>query len=528
MKKNLPCSSFPRLARPLMGCAIALTLLASTGLVPAASRTLTREALRDKIRGAWAGQMIGVAYGAPTEFHAQGKMFEAEIKGEPLKNAIVQDDLYVEMTFARVMDTVGLDATTADYGEAFKRSQYSLWHANAGARRNLNRGLAAPLSGLPRYNLHADDIDFQIEADFIGIMCPGLPRASNLYCDRVGRVMNYGDGLYGGMFVCGMYTAAYFETDPRRVVEAGLACIPARSAYAGVIRDLLAWSAATPHDWRRVWHQVEAKWNTNDVCPDGVFRPFNIDAKLNGAYIAFGLLYGQGDWQQTMEIATRCGQDSDCNPSSALGVLGAMIGFAKIPEHYKPDLAQLADTKFDFTEYSFNDIVKSSEARALQVIRNAGGRVTDTEVVIPRQSAKAPKLEVSGFGVPERVVPTTDAAWTWQGTWQEQGGQVWGAPVKNRLAQGAGSEATLRFNGRGVALVGGLGQDGGRAVVYVDGVKSDWVADAYIVPRTYDNDLWHLHGLKAGEHTLRIVTTADADARSTGHRITIQNAIIYR
>jgi hypothetical protein len=46
-------------------------------------------------------------------------------------------------------------------------------------------------------------------------MCPGLPRESNRYCDRVGRVMNYGDGLYGGMFVCGMYAAAFFESNPR-------------------------------------------------------------------------------------------------------------------------------------------------------------------------------------------------------------------------------------------------------------------------------------------------------------------------
>ncbi|MFA6444682.1 MAG: hypothetical protein WCV99_20300 [Sterolibacterium sp.] len=35
-------------------------------------RTLSREELRDKIRGAWAGQMIGVAYGAPIEFIRSG------------------------------------------------------------------------------------------------------------------------------------------------------------------------------------------------------------------------------------------------------------------------------------------------------------------------------------------------------------------------------------------------------------------------------------------------------------------------
>jgi hypothetical protein len=241
-------------------------------------RHLSRGVLLDKIRGAWAAQMIGVSYGAPTEFKTLGKIIEGPIKGDDLSNSIDQDDLYVEMTFAHVMDTVGLNATTQQYGEAFKDSKYRLWHANAAARRNLNRGIPAPMSGHPRYNLHADDIDFQIEADFIGVMCPGLPLVSNMYCDRVGRVMNYGDGLYGGMFIAGMYSAAFFEDDPRKVVEAGLACIPAESPYAQTISDVLKWSADEPNDWRKVWHQIEEKLDKNDVCPDGVNRPFNIDA----------------------------------------------------------------------------------------------------------------------------------------------------------------------------------------------------------------------------------------------------------
>ena len=92
------------------------------------------------------------------------------------------------------------------------------------------------MSGHPDYNIHANDIDFQIESDFIGLMCPGLPQASNRFADRVGRVMNYGDGLYGGMLFGAMYAAAYFESDPRKVVETGLACIPAKSACARLIR----------------------------------------------------------------------------------------------------------------------------------------------------------------------------------------------------------------------------------------------------------------------------------------------------
>ncbi len=486
-------------------------------------RQISRKELLDKIRGAWAAQMIGVAYGAPTEFKSIGKIIEGEIKGLELSNAIDQDDLYVEMTFAHVMDTVGLDATTEDYGNAFKDTKYKLWHANAAARRNLNRGIAAPMSGHPIYNLHADDIDFQIEADFIGIMCPGLPQSSNEFCERVGRVMNYGDGLYGGMFVCGMYSAAYFENDPRKVVEAGLACIPAESPYGKLIQDVLDWSK-TESDWRAVWQKVEDKWNKDDVCPDGAHRGFNIDAKLNGAYIVIGLLYGESDWFKTMDISTRCGQDSDCNPASALGVLGAIRGYDQLPEKDKQALAELADTKFSHTDYSFNDIVKSTEARALEVVRRVGGTVTDSEVTIPKQNPVAPELELWDFGHPKHTIRCEKKGWQWKGDWKD-GKDHHKLQVKRSSTPG--SEATLKFNGTGIALVGQLTQRGGRADVYIDGKKSDLVADAYIVPNTVDRDLWRVFGLPPGDHTLRIVIRDDADERSNGREIEISRAIVY-
>ncbi len=507
----------------LLGCTLALAtgVLATATTAFAETQRLSREALRDKIRGGWAGQMIGVAYGAPTEFRSNGKIGDWELAWKPgmLENTIHQDDLYVEMTFAKVMDDLGLGATCEQYGEAFKNSKYDLWHANAGARRVLNQGVKAPMSGHPKYNAHANDIDFQIEADFIGLMCPGLPRESNKYCDRVGRVMNYGDGLYGGMFACGMYSAAFFESDPRKVVEAGLACIPKQSEYALLIRDLLDWSANHPNDWRKVWQLVEDKWDRNDPCPDGALAPFNIDAKLNGAYIAFGLLFGSGDFEKTMEVSTRCGQDSDCNPSSAAGVLGVMLGYDRIPTKFKSEMPTLESRKFDFTEYSFNDIVKSTETRALQVIRKAGGKVTDAEVIVKTQKPRAPKLEQWNPGIPEKRVKASDAAFSYSGPWETD--------HDSRVSTKAGNEAVFKFNGVAVALMGNLGRDGGRAEVYLDGKKVG-VADAYIVERTWDNVLWHTYGLKAGEHTVRLVTVDAADSRSKGRRVTLSGAVVYR
>lgn len=492
-------------------------------------RRLSRHALADKIRGGWAGQMIGVSFGAPTEFKSNGKIIEGEIKWQPdnVSNAIGQDDLYVEMTFAKVMDDIGLDATSEQYGAAFKDSKYRLWHANAGARRLLNRGINAPLSGHPKYNIHANDIDFQIESDFIGMMTPGLPQEANKFADRVGRVMNYGDGLYGGMFFSGMYAAAFFESDPRKVVEAGLASIPAESGYAKIIRDVLQWSAQHPDDWKRAWRLIEEKWDRNDPCTDGALVPFNIDARLNGAYVALGLLYGQGDFTKTLDVSTRAGQDSDCNPSSAAGVLGVMLGYERIPDHWKAGIPKLADTKFEFTDYSFNSITESTVQRALKVIEKAGGKISDAAVVIPYQAPKAPKLEQWDPGIPDKLIQAADAAWSWQGTWSDERSGKDKQQVTGRAASGAGAEASLTFDGVAVALVGPMNQAGGRADVYLDGKKAGEV-DAYIVERTYDNDLWHAYDLKPGRHALKVVMRDDADARATGKRIVIQRAITYR
>lgn len=486
-----------------------------------ADRTLSRETFRDKIKGGWAGQMIGVAYGAPTEFKSNGKIGEwpLEWKAGMLENTLHQDDLYVEMTFAKVMDDKGLNATSKQFGQAFAKSKYQLWHANAGARRALALGIQPPWSGHPKYNFHANDIDFQIEADFIGLMCPGLPRASNRFCDRVGRVMNYGDGLYGGMFVCGMYSAAYFDADPRRIVHHGLACLPPQSGYARLISDLLEWSALHPNDWRHVWGLLQERWDINDPCPDGFQSPFNIDARLNGAYIAMGLLYGGGDFERTMEISTRCGQDSDCNPSSAAGVLGVVLGFEKIPAKFKEGFAALGTRKFSYTDYSFEDIVASTEKRALAVIRHEGGNVAAEAVRIPLQTAEPPRLEQWHPGIPLKRVPVADTAWTWTGEWTSTG--------HLRTAAQPGSEARLAFRGSSVAILGKLDAAGGQARVYLDGRLQKLPLDGWLPENTHDNILWQADALSDTDHTLRIVVQGKGNPHSKGKAVSLAAAVTY-
>ncbi len=384
----------------LLPCVIVCAVLPAQERV----RHLSADEYVSRMTAGWIGQMAGVGWGAPTEFRFNGRMVpEGEMPDwEPaLINQFWQDDLYVEMTFLKTLEDYGWDVSLKQAGIDFARSGYPLWHANATGRENLRKGIAPPDSGHPQFNNHADDIDYQIEADYSGLIAPGLPNVPITLGETFGRVMNYGDGIYGGQFVGGMYAAAFFESEPEKIVRAGLECIPAESHYAECIRDVLSWWKANPDDWEASWRRIEAKYNENldyrKASCGGAKKTFNIDAKINGAYIVMGLLYGAGDPDKTIIIATRCGQDSDCNPSSAAGILFTALGLEKIPAKYTSALDR--ETVFSHTEYSFDGLLAVSETLARDAIVRAGGKIVEDggseTFVIPRQQAMPSSLEQS-------------------------------------------------------------------------------------------------------------------------------------
>lgn len=366
-------------------------------------RRLPVDEYRDRMAAGWIGQMCGVGWGGPTEFRWKGKIIPADqipAWKPAMVNQFHQDDIYVEMTFLRTLELHGWDCSLRQAGIDFANSGYPLWHANRAGRDNLRAGIAPPDSGHPQFNKHADDIDYQIEADYSGLIAPGLPQLAIELGERFGRLMNYGDGLYGGQFVGGMYAEAFFEGDPVRIVEAGLKCIPADSQYAQCIRDVLAWYRQYPENWERTWELVNRKYHLDPAyrrfsC-SGPQSEFNIDAKLNGAYIAIGLLYGQRDPDRTIIIATRCGQDSDCNPANAGGVLFTTIGKSKLPERFTSELDPAG--VFSHTAYNFPRLVEVCEKLARQAVLRSGGRIerdaTGREVMlIPRQEPKPSALQ---------------------------------------------------------------------------------------------------------------------------------------
>jgi len=515
---------------------ICLLAIASCKTENKDTRTISTEVLKDKVAGGWAGKMIGVTYGAPTEFKAQGKTYDDSIKWVPadVKGSIWQDDIYVQLTFLMTMDQYGMDAPAKKFQELFAKAGYQLWHANVQARKNYYDSIFPPESGHPDYNLHADDIDFQIEADYIGFMCPGMPQTANQIADKIGHIMNYGDGVYGGVFVAALYAEAYFDNNINRIIDKALLSIPAESDYSKIVKDVILLHQQYPSDWRAAWAELEAKWGKVQIC--GAGSTFNIDAKLNGAFIVMGLLYGDGDPAKTMEISTRCGQDSDCNPSNAMAVLGVIKGFSGLPTEYQEAVNAIGDSLFVNTSYSFRKAVDKTLEYAQKLAVQNGGEVVENEIKIKVQQpqplafeAAFPKLvfdkKMNAFSTEGVELKGNWKSYTFVNPWSKE-------DVKDqaRFSGTAGDEISFTFEGTGISMAGNWFKDGGKADVFVDGqfIRS---VDCFFnfANQQHDNmNLFHVTHLPEGKHTIKLVVKGEKRHESAGTNVYVTEAVVFK
>ncbi len=333
-------------------------------------RQLPIEEYRDKLKAGWIGQMIGVAWGAPTE--GKFRQIIPEVKVPPFRDTLVngafnQDDVYVEMTFLRTLEQHGFDVPVRQAGIDFANSRYRLWVANAAGRNNLRKGIAPPDSSHPKFHKTAGAIDYQIEADYSGLIAPGMPNVPIQLGEKFGRLMSYGDGVYAGQFIGAMYAEAFFQRNALRLVEAGLKAIPPQSGYAEMVCDMINWKRAEPSDWQKTWKLVDKKYRD----PNRYYCA--LDVKLEGAFVLMGMLYGEGNPERAASISMRCGSDSDCNPSSSMGVLCTSLGASRLPRRYYEELDE--SKVFSYTAYKFAAVLDVCEKLARQAVVREGGRV---------------------------------------------------------------------------------------------------------------------------------------------------------
>ncbi len=364
---------------------LATQMLLYAGTLPETVE-LTKAQLYDKIKGGWAGQFLGCTYGVPTEFKFKFKIIPDDYKIEWNESLVKKyidkkgdfhgayDDVYLDITFMNVYERLGFNAPRREFKKALSEGKFELHCANAEARTQYLDGVNPDEETSWRTNTYINDIDFQIEADYAGLMSPALPNAALKFCKAAGKAINASEGYYCGALVATMYSLAFAFDNPRDIVEQSMKILPEESETFAIVSNVLQSHKDNNKDWKFAWKNFDQKFCKPHPKQPAIYAPYNM------ACVLIGLLYGEKDFTRTADISTRCGLDSDCNPATACGILGVMIGYSSIPEKWAAPLQSVENTvQFMGTTYTLAKVYSTSYSQAIRVLAMNGVKVDKSD-----------------------------------------------------------------------------------------------------------------------------------------------------
>ena len=302
----------------------------------------------ERVYAGFLGMNVGIRLGAPVEpniwSYERIKETYGDIRGyvKDYINFAADDDANGPVYFFRALrDSSKNGELTPEYVARawlnYAREGIGMfWWGGYGvstehtAYLNLLHGIPAPLSGSAKTNgkLMADQIGGQIFIDTWGLVWPGQPTKAADYAEAAASVSHDCEGLYGARFMAAAIAEAFVESNVKKVIERALAEIPADCLYTAVARAVMAHHAEHPGDWESCLHMLHRDWGYDKY--GGVCHMIP-----NAGVCVLALLYGAGNFDRTVEIATMCSWDTDCNAGNVGTILGVMTGLEGISDHYR-------------------------------------------------------------------------------------------------------------------------------------------------------------------------------------------------
>jgi ADP-ribosylglycohydrolase len=316
---------------------VALALCVARGAPPPRIAVADYE---DKVRASFLGQLAGNFYGLGYEFKfidqpgpdAMPYGFRPEILARlrEVNGAFSDDDTDIEYMYLLAMERHGIEPTYAQLAAAWKHHvRERVWVANRAALTLMRAGHFPPHTGRRGYNGHWFQIDPQLVNELWAVTAPGMIRYATAKSDWAARITSDSFGVEPTVFYAAMYSAAFFERDINKLVDAGLAAMPPGSRFAEAVRYTQELVQRHPHDWRAARAALAARYHGQFDYNAGAWPV--VDAVLNGSCGIMALLYGHGDFQRTLDLCCALGFDADNQAATMCGLLGIVHGTKGLP-----------------------------------------------------------------------------------------------------------------------------------------------------------------------------------------------------
>lgn len=282
-------------------------------------RTITYDDFEDKVHGCWYGKCLGGAAGAPVE--GIKKLLDICDFTEIFNPDLPNDDLDLQLLWLDVLEQKGTLITSCDLADAWVEKCWYPFSEYGYFLKNYMRGVKPPYSGILNNEFFKEGMGCPIRSEIWGIISVGNPKLAAEYAYLDATLDHADNSVWAEQFLAAMEAEAFFEDNMLTLIRKAMALIPEDCRLSESFRRVIS-AYQNGSDWKDVRQMVLNEYSH----PDFTNAVQNLD------FVLIALLYGKGDMRDTINIALRCGYDTDCTCASAASIVGIMKGYKGLGE----------------------------------------------------------------------------------------------------------------------------------------------------------------------------------------------------
>lgn len=329
---------------------------------------------REKVKACWLGKNIGGTLGAPLE--GRRGIFNVTYYTHDLSIGVLpNDDLDLQLVWLLAAENYGQKLNSEILGEYWLTYITADWSEYGTGKGNMRFGLLPPVSG--RYhNPYGNSCGCFIRSEIWACLAPGHPEIATKYAYEDAITDHTDEGVYAELFCAAVESAAFIESDTRKLIEIGLSYIPADCMVAKCVKAVIdcydngqTWQEARKTVLTLAPSTFGARYPELDDLTQDPIGSLGFDAPNNIGIIIIGWLYGEGDFSNSICIATNCGEDTDCT-AGTLGAIMGIVGRRKIIDEkwLKPIGEEIKTIAIDRTKEPFPKTVTELTDRVTRLM----------------------------------------------------------------------------------------------------------------------------------------------------------------
>ncbi|XHR31236.1 MAG: ADP-ribosylglycohydrolase family protein [Chthoniobacteraceae bacterium] len=276
--------------------------------------------LESRVMGGWLGKSAGGTLGLP----AEGKTERLNYRFyDPLPTVVPpNDDLELQLVWLDRMERHRGPLTLDVMGDAWLSHIHYMWDEYGRARWNLRRGVQPGVSGVYD-NPFASGMGSPIRSEIWAIISAGNPDLAERFA-RLDSMIDHGaEGITGEVFFASVQAMILDGAPLGEALEEGMKRVDAGTETRRALDLVMSCFRCDSECWAAREDLLRAHGNENFT-----------HAPLNVALTLWALLYGRGDFSETLLLAVNGGYDTDCTAASAGAILGMSLGTDALPSQW--------------------------------------------------------------------------------------------------------------------------------------------------------------------------------------------------